>query len=441
MSLPEYFDSATNLKRNSEKTLPPLGMLYIIGNSRHKIDLIDNRVNQYSFDELCEILTKYDIVGFGGTIFEIKEARRASQFLKRQGKVTIYGGPNATINWKYYLEDFTLICRGEAEHILDKIIDCFNGEGDFADLGFSKIQNTYVNSELFRVLDLDTLRYPARDKINLNDYRRQEIAYMGNLFPVDTISSSRGCPFDCYFCSSKIIWDRKYSYRSVDNLIEEMKHMVDKFGSKGFYFREDNFTTKKERLLEFCQKVKELNISWLCESRTDTLNEDSIKLMAESGCKGIWFGLESTDNNVLRAIRKNIKIEEAKTIIGLCNQYGIISGGGFMLGFPFDTKESIINNFKRSRSLGLKVRFYNRVWVIPQSEMYVDVVNEGLDQYSFENIILPATRYLTSKQVNDLYNRTVNRWWRLKFAIFKIVGEKRYKSLRLLLFQWRKFFN
>lgn len=75
MKLPPYFRYATNISTDIIETLPPLGLLYIIGNSKFKIDFIDNRIKKYTFEELAGILAEYDIVGFGGTIFEIKQAR------------------------------------------------------------------------------------------------------------------------------------------------------------------------------------------------------------------------------------------------------------------------------------------------------------------------------------------------------------------------------
>ena len=114
LELPSYFSYATNISTDINETLPPMGLLYIIGNSKYQIDLIDNRIHKYSFEKLAEILMGYDLIGFGGTIFEIKEARRASQYLMKRGKITIYGGSNATVNRNLYLGHFSIILRGEA---------------------------------------------------------------------------------------------------------------------------------------------------------------------------------------------------------------------------------------------------------------------------------------------------------------------------------------
>lgn len=427
MRLPSYFAPAVNISTDIHHTLPPLGMLYIISNSRYDIDFIDNRIRKNDFQTISNILMQYDIIGFGGTIFEIKEARKLSQYLLQEGKTTIYGGPNATVNWNLYLGYFSVIVRGEAELMFDKIIDNIN---NLENLGFTMIKGTFVNLQTFRIRDLDKLSFPDRSKIDLDEYERTESAFLGSISPVDTVVSTRGCPFNCYFCSSRIIWGQKYTFRSVDNVIKEIEHMIKNYGTKGIYFREDNFTINKKRVIEFCNKVERLSIVWMCESRVDTLDEETIKSMADSGCKGIWFGIESTNNTVLKRIRKKFTLAQVEKAIGLCNKYGITTGGGFMIGFPFEDEESIVNNYLSSKKLDLQVRFYNRVWAIPHSEMYEEILNEGLDYYAFENILLPGTRYLGADDLNKLYYDLISK--RVIFAkkIAMILGKNTIEFIR-----------
>lgn len=358
----------------------------------------------------------------------------------KQGIKTIYGGPNTTVNWKLYLGCFNVIFRGEAELMFDSLVENIDNPEH---IGFTKLAGSYVNLQPFRIKDLDSLNFPDRSKINLNDYRRHEFEYLGDIQPIDVVVTSRGCPFDCYFCSSKIIWNQKYTYRSVDNVIKEIEFMIDKHGTKGLYFREDNFTINKKHLLEFCEKIKDYKLTWLCESRVDTINEETIKAMAQVGCRGIWFGIESTDSEVLKKIRKNTTLDTIKNTINLCNQYQITTGGGFMLGFPFEDKKSIIKNYKSSKKLNLKIRFYNRVWAIPLSDMYSQVIDERLDDYSFENIILPATRYMSADELNDLYYRLVSRKGIYRKKISRLLGtavisyiKRKFPSLYRIVSQW-----
>jgi len=404
-----------------------MGLLYVIGNSKYEIDFIDNRVRKYGFEELAEKLMEYDIIGFGGTIFEIKEARRLSAHLIKNGKTTIYGGPNATVNWRLYLGYFSIIWRGEAELMFDKFID---GVDNLGELGFTALGGSYVNLETFRIKELDSLSWPDRTKIKLDDYRRQEFHFLGNIQPIDIVVTSRGCPFDCYFCSSKVIWDKKYTYRSAEKVMEEIRFMSETHGTKGLYFREDNFTTNRRRLVEFCESMKGSGLVWLCESRVDTLDEEVVKLMAESGCKAIWFGIEAADDAVLKRIGKGITVEQIKRAVNLCNDNGITTGGAFMLGFPFDDKESVVRNYRTSKQLNLSLRAYNRIWAIPVSKMYEEIIDEGLDDYTFENIVLPATRHMSADELNKLYYRLVSRMSLVRRFGLKMLGQKNVRYIK-----------
>lgn len=401
MKLPEFFQEVSNIP-NQPRLMPPLGMFYIMSNNTVKMDFLDNRIHGYDKKHLYAILNKYDLVAFGGTIFDVKEAIEISRDLQKVGITTVYGGPNATINWELYTQNFDIITRGEGEGIFDEIIENFNDLSKVKGLVYKENGETKINEPRPFIENLDTLRFPAREKVDFNDYMRHAGEYTTKR-PVDTIVSSRGCPHNCYFCSSKWIWGRKYRYRSVDNVIEEMKYMRENYGTEVFYFREDGFTINKKRLLEFCEKVKNLDMLWLCESRTDTLDKSILNKMAEANCIGIWFGIESCSQGTLNTIKKQLNLDNSEKIIAECKEAGIKTGGGFMIGFPHETKEDMLLTGKKSKQLGLDYVFYNRVWAIPKSEMYSLIKDEKLNEYEYENIVIPRTRHVSADEVTDIY--------------------------------------
>jgi len=400
MKLPKFFEKGSILQE--PLLLPPLGMLYILSNNSVEMDFLDNRVHGYNREQLSAILRKYELVGFGGTIFEVEEAIDMSQRLRKEGITTLYGGPNATVNWELYCQYFDIVARGEGEGLLDEIVENFNNLSKVKGLVYKENGGTRINEPIPLIENLDTLKFPAREKVNLSDYARHEEAYTKKQ-PVDTIVNSRGCPYDCYFCSSKWIWSRKYRYRSPDNVIEEMVFMREKFKTKVFYFREDNFTAHRKRLLEFCEKVKNLDMPWLCESRTDTLDAELLKKMKEANCVAIWFGIESCNQKTLNLIKKEIDLETSQEILAECKKIGIKTGGSFMLGFPHETKEDMLWTGRKSKQLGLNYVSYNRVWAIPKSEMYSLIKEEKLNEYEQANIVIPRTRHVSADEVTDIY--------------------------------------
>ena len=95
-----------------------------------------------------------------------------------------------------------------------------------------------------------------------------------------------------------------------------------------------------------------------------------------------------------------------------------------MFGFPFDSKKSILKNFHESKEINLSVKFYNRVWAIPVSGMYYDIINNNLDYYSFENIVLPSTKYMSADEVNKLYFRPVSKKDVFEKKVVSFLGKK-----------------
>jgi radical SAM superfamily enzyme YgiQ (UPF0313 family) len=388
-NLPKAFRLAIS---NEPYLLPPLGVLSVIANSKFDIDFIDNRVKKYGYRQLLDFLSFYEVVGFGGTIFEVKEARRLSHALMARGVKTIYGGANATMNSQYYKNDFSMIYRGEGEVEFDEAV--------------------YLGASVYtakRIVDFSNIKFPARHKINLDKYIRKEPKYM-SAYPLDTIASSRGCPFDCSFCASLLMWNRKWVPREIDHVIDEMRFMQETLGTKGFYFREDNFTVNNKRLLGFCEAVKPLKTEWMAESRIDTINDNVLSKMAESGCRALWFGIESTVSEIQKTIDKTLSLDMIRESLTLCKKHGIRTGGSFMIGLPNDTKETIMRNIKESKTLGLDHVFYNRVHSIPGTRMYREIIDNDLDDYSKENIIIPSTYYLSANKVNRLFYRKTGKW-------------------------------
>jgi len=182
-----------------------------------------------------------------------------------------------------------------------------------------------------------------------------------------------------------------------------MLYMRERFKTKVFYFREDGFTIHRKRLLEFCQKVKNLDMPWLCESRTDILDTELLKKMKEANCIAIWVGIESCSQKTLNLIKKEIDLERSQEILAECKEIGIKTGGSFMVGFPHETKEDMLWTGSKSKQLRLDYVFYNRVWAIPKSEMYSLIKEEKLNEYEQANIVIPRTRHVSADDVTDIY--------------------------------------
>jgi len=164
------------------------------------------------------------------------------------------------------------------------------------------------------------------------------------------ILSSRGCPFACKFCSSKLMWNRKVTFKSVGRILEEMSDIYDAFKPDCFTFWDETFTLNKKRLMEFCQKYS-LSPNWRCDTRADSLTNDVVKVMKESGCIQISMGIECADNETLIAIGKGETLDDFKKAADILNKHGIQWKAYSIIGFPSDTEEIILKSISFIKSL------------------------------------------------------------------------------------------
>jgi len=405
--LPEWFAKISSLP-SDPVLLPPLGLLYVAASTRREVAVLDNRVERLDLEALLERLAGFDAVGFSGTIFEADQALAAARRLGEIGIPTIYGGPNASANWDLYPGTFTAIVRGEGELVLDALLDAL--EAGRRPPEFEEWTGTWVNPHPARIEALDALAWPDRGLIPLERYHRREAVYLPGLEPVDTVVSSRGCPFACSFCSSQVLWGRRATMRAAQAVVAEMRHLAGRWGTQAVYFREDNFTASRARLLECCRAAGALGMPWLCESRVDTLDRNTIRSMRDAGCAGIWFGIESTSPATLARIHKGITLAQARTTIALCREAGIRTGGSFIVGLPHEPRAEILATLRESHTLGLDQVYINRCWAVPRTALHDEIMAKGLDRRRFGAVVIPDTESLHADAVTELYWRHTNSW-------------------------------
>ena len=160
-----------------------------------------------------------------------------------------------------------------------------------------------------------------------------------------------------------------------------------------------------------------MNLPWVCEARAD-MSEDTVKMMADGGCRAILFGIEATTNDDLAKLNKGITIEQVQKTISFCNKHGIKPVGMFILGFPWDTARSMKDRFKRARNMGLHNTSIGRLFMFPESEMYHQIIAENLAEYRYKDLIIPRTEDMSAWRVNWLYFNLLKR----NYFIKKMIG-------------------
>lgn len=171
-----------------------------------------------------------------------------------------------------------------------------------------------------------------------------------NYFPIE---AGRGCPYDCTFCSTSMFWGRKFRIKPIEQLIQEMKTLNQKYGINTFSLEHDMFTANKRHLINFCERMIEekLDFTWGCSSRIDVLDEECMKKMRDAGCKRIFIGIETGSQELQKIVHKNLRLEDALEKIILLDKYGFELTVSFIYGFPDETTAYFTDTIKMVQEL------------------------------------------------------------------------------------------
>lgn len=226
------------------------------------------------------------------------------------------------------LADFYLRGQGKIENINGII---YKGENGFEKTAFVCGRN-----------DLDSIPFPARDKMNNALYVRPDTGEM-----MATVQTGLGCPSNCIYCLTPIISGRTVRKRSVESVYREIEECYEKYGIKNFFFKADTFTIDEEYASAVCDRIINSplykKIEFTVNSRVKPLNISLLKKLKQAGCFAIAVGFESGSDETLKRIKKGATVEDNLRAAKMIKQAGIPLFGFFMIGFPWETKEDIKN--------------------------------------------------------------------------------------------------
>jgi radical SAM superfamily enzyme YgiQ (UPF0313 family) len=361
----------------TDEKKPPLGLGFLISILRdqgHNVFFIDNYLKSTNFIEDGFLQkNQIELVGIYANTICYQDTLRifnALEMLRKRGLWTgkiVVGGPHTSVALNTIPEFVDYVVQGEGERAIVKII---NG---------TALQRVLKEEPM---KDLNSLPFQPWDIFSKLPYD-YSCPWM-DAKPVFTMNTSRGCPFNCAFCSVDSIWGSQYTYFSADRIISEIEFLIKQFGAKGIYFREDNFTLNQQRVTDFCKKLvdKSITIHWACETRVTTLcNEELVKLMGQAGCKAVYLGVESGSQRVLNLLNKGIAVEQIERAVLLCKKHGIRTYCSLITGVPGETYE----DYLASKKLMRKLRPYDytfSVFVgIPYSRLYKELLTNHAYEY------------------------------------------------------------
>jgi radical SAM superfamily enzyme YgiQ (UPF0313 family) len=281
-----------------------------------------------------------DVYGFGTICNSYPLTVRLAREVKRAhpDAVVVFGGPQATAVDLGTLEAFPFIdvvVRGEGEEILPDLLGALRQAEDLAGVaGITFRRNGTVarNPDPPAMTDLDGLPPPAFHLLPDMERRRG--------VPVEV---GRGCPFACTFCSTSQFFRRRFRLVSPARVIEQMQALHRAYGSAEFNLVHDTFTASRAKVLQFCRALAEsgCHFKWTCSARTDCVDEELLARMAEAGCTGLFFGVETGSARMQRAIRKNLDLERALAAIRCASANRMRTNVSLIVGFPDETPDDL----------------------------------------------------------------------------------------------------
>ncbi|MBU1044845.1 MAG: B12-binding domain-containing radical SAM protein [Candidatus Omnitrophica bacterium] len=428
---------------------PPLSLAWVAAiaeQAGHEVIIIDARTLQLSQQETLRLLQifKPDIMGFMMTTYMFPDTLEWIKFLKKQINVPVMvGGYNLRVYPEESISHLE-IDFGIIEHayytvpaLLKEIQNKTNNFANVPGLVYKK-DGKIIKTDHPQAIDFDLFPKPARHLLPNELYAE---------FPTErrnfsVMVTSLGCPFKCNFCEAG---KSPFNPRSAENVVQEIEECYDKYGIKEIDIFDYEFTGNRKRVLDICALLKQKNIDiiWACRSRIDTVDPELLAIMYKTGCRRIYFGIESGSQEILDIVNKKQTLAQVVETISWCKKIGIKTLGFFLIGAPNDTEETIKETVKFAKSLDLDYVQFSKCLAKPLTSLWQELVAKTKKDYWKDWILgkevdrqleRPWTS-LTNEQIDKLAKQAYLSYYvRPKFLIKALLELKSFKEFKRKLF-------
>jgi radical SAM superfamily enzyme YgiQ (UPF0313 family) len=343
---------------NQEFGLLPLNlaMLASLTPPDNEISVLDEAVESINFDE------SVDLVGISCTTTVVPRAYEIAEEYRKRGVKVVLGGTHPTLIPHEAIKHCDAVCIGEAEGSWLEILDDFKKD---------KLKSFYRNDGY---CSLKNLRTPRRDLFDGKNY-----------VPIDGVQTSRGCPFACNFCAVTTIFGHEYRLRPVEDVLAEVEILK----HKHIFFYDDNIVGSPKHSKELFRALIPYNKRWIGQASTTVVKDPELmKLMAKSGCKGLFIGFESlSEENLKSSHKKHNNPKQFKEIAKKLHDYGIAISGAFVFGLDDDDKSVFEKTLEFAMDAELDVAQFNWLTPYPGTPIY--------DRIKAENRMIDNEWWLT----------------------------------------------
>lgn len=375
---PPYIDLYGKLNKAAGRYFP-LGLGYIASFLRkygsHNVQIYEPEAQSLSYADLEKIIRDNapDVVGLTCSTPNFFRAIRLARAVKNNSEAKIIiGGVHASALPEFIAENYPelidCVVVGEGEITMLELVRAYENNQSIEGLQgivYRSGNKTIRTGTRPFIEELDSIPFPARDLIpqqlfipNLHNARHKNCS---------ALLTSRGCPFNCSFCASRIVSGLNYRIHSAEYVLEEMQMLKTDFHVRQLLITDDTFTINHERLEKICRGMidKKLGLEWFCFSQVTAVNREMLSIMKKAGCYNIGFGIESGNEEILRKMGKPIKPEKALEAVRLANETGMKTQAFYIFGTPGETKKQMEETVQFAKKVGTTLAFFNMLVPYP----------------------------------------------------------------------------
>ncbi|MCK4423078.1 MAG: B12-binding domain-containing radical SAM protein [Candidatus Omnitrophica bacterium] len=314
-----------------------------------EIKIVDENIEDIDFD------MDTDLVGITTPTFLAPRAYEIAEEFRKRDVTVVLGGIHPSMLPDEAITHADVLVTGEAEGVWGELIN---------DYKKGRLKQFY---QCLEKPDLSELPIPRWDLLK-ND-----------LYNIHSLQTTRGCPYDCEFCSVKAFLGNKYRCKPIDKIIEEVKTLIG-LSRKRIFFTDDNFIGNKKRAKELLKVLGSFKISYYIQASLDLAkDEELLKLLAQTGCNGIFIGFESVSETAIKQMNKAFsnKVPDYLESVRKIQSYGMGIQSSFIFGYDSDD----ISIFKKTvdfiQSAGLEMATFHILTPFPGTKLYERLNNEG----------------------------------------------------------------
>lgn len=430
-------------------SLLPVSLVYLAGyleQQGYPVRIFDGQIETMSESTIKAVLTEFkpDVVGVTCMTPMVVETHLVAACVKafRKDLPVVVGGIHASVMPDDVLTDgnIDVIVRGEGEITFHELIEAFRSGAELGSIaGLTYRSGDQIVSTPNRPLleDLDSLPLPARHLVNYEGYHQVPDAVFAK--PLREILTSRGCPFQCIFCSARLMSGFKYRYHSPGRVLEEVDLLVNQYGARQIAVLDDNFVVERQRTIDICEGLMRRGLHkrlvWTTAARADQVDLELLKLMKRAGFVLVSFGVETGTARLLKMIQKSETMEQIRQAVDWSHQAGLKVRGTLILGLPTETVADSRATIEWAKALNLDFAKFSLATPYPGTVLYDLALKQGMkvndwSHFSsmagfadYDPVYVPEGR--DAKEMSNLQKQAMKEFYLRPKQIFSLLANTR----------------